>query len=347
VVLACGAPQARVLGIPGESLTGSLSAAAFTGWYNGHPDCAGVAPPLDAREVVLIGQGNVALDVARMLVVDPACLRSTDMPDAVVAALETSAVRTVHMVGRRGPAEVSFSAEELEALAGVEGCGLLLPADALAGTEGGAEGHRDVLALMRRLAGATPAAPRRRVVFHFLRSPREVLGTSRVEGVVLETNRLSGGPGCRRPEPTGASASLPCGLIVGCIGFRGEPLPGVPFDEAGGIVPSRAGRVPGGPGPGLLYVAGWLKHGPRGLIGTARRDAGETAGNLLRDLANEGLPPVRGAAALFSLLQARGCRLTTLEDWLRIDDLERRAGAAKGKPREKMLSVAAMLGLAS
>lgn len=342
VVLACGASTSRDLGIRGEGLTGSYSAEVFTGWYNGHPAHASLAPDLRTRDALIVGQGNVALDVARILAAGPEALRDTDIPERAWSGLEQSSIQTLHVVGRRGPAEAAFSMDELEALSSLDGCELVVAEEAWLREESGS-----VAEALRELAARPPASPARRIVFHFLRSPVEITGQHRVEGVVLGKNVLSGPAGARTAEPLNDTIRIPCGLVIRCVGFRADPIPGVPFDEALGILPNEAGRVVAPGVPGRLYAAGWIKHGPQGLIGTARRDARETAGTVLADLALPGARPrAGGAIALLDRLREQGVRMTSWDDWLRIDTHERAAGESKGKAREKLVSVEEMLEVA-
>lgn len=342
VILACGTPCPRDLGIPGEDLPGSYSAAELTGWYNGHPDYAGLAPDLGGSAAVVVGQGNVALDVARMLACDPAGLRGTDIAGPALRSLASGSIATIHVVGRRGPGQASFSIEELEALAELDGCRLELAPDR---TAGDGTGSQEVAERLAELAGRPLQRVSRRIRFHFCRLPVRITGRDRVTGIELEESRLTGPPDRRVAVPTGRIDRIACGLVVRCIGYRGAPPPGVPFDEDAGIVPNREGRVVAHPG-GRLYVAGWIKSGPRGSIGTARRDAAETVRAVKKDLDEPEGPEPPGAAELLARLHARGVRAVSYEQWLCIDVAERERGRTLGKPREKILNVDEMLSVA-
>lgn len=283
VVYAVGASSDRALGIPGEGLRGSLAATAVVGWYNGHPDRERLDVPLDHERAVVVGNGNVALDVARILTGDPERLATTDLSRTALARLRDSRIREVVVLGRRGPAQAAFTVPELIGLAGLTDVDVRVEADPadLADLAGTADDDTR-LRLLRSLAerADAPHDGRRRIVLRFATAPVEVLGDDRVEGLRVERTRLVAGPdGAPRAEPTGVTEVIDTGLVIRSIGFRGLPVPDLPFDERTGTVPHRAGRVEPG-----VYVVGWIKRGPVGFLGTNKSCAQETVASLLDDL---------------------------------------------------------------
>ncbi len=342
VLYSVGARSERRLGIPGEDLPGSLAASDFVAWYNGHPDHAGLAPDLSGSRAVVIGNGNVALDVARMLLLPPGELGATDTADHAIAALANSNIREVTIIGRRGPAQAAFTTPELRELAdiaeldvGVDNLDLLdLPV---------AEGTPDIKRIQRNLTalgkyGAGASTGERRMRFRFLRSPTEILGTDRVEGMVVGINALAEADGQVRAVETGERETLPADLVVRAVGYRGLPVPGVPFDERSATIPNDRGKVTGGE---REYVAGWIKRGPSGVIGTNRGDAEESAEQLLGDLQGDSV-----AAAPDDIVAWLGRSCAGLVDqagWLAIDRHETDRGSSAGRPRVKLTTVAEML----
>jgi len=282
VVYAVGASADRGLGIPGEHLRGSVAATDLVGWYNDHPDRRGLDVPLDAGSnpsgrAVVVGAGNVALDVARILTRPTDSLEGSDIAPAALARLRDSAVREVVVLGRRGPAQAAFTVPELIGLAGLEDVDVVVEADPelLCGNDPRSR-------LLSGLAGreVSPGSGRRRLVLRFGHSPAALTGTDRVTGVDVVRNRLVTTPdGTVRAERTAAASHLEAGLVVRAVGHRGLPVPGLPYDEATGTVPHREGRVEPG-----LYVVGWVKRGPVGFIGTNKACARETVAGLLDDL---------------------------------------------------------------
>ncbi|MFC4584549.1 FAD-dependent oxidoreductase [Sphaerisporangium corydalis] len=336
VVYCTGAMVDRRLGIPGEDLPGSVAATDFVNWYCGHPDMPPDAFALDSPEVAVIGVGNVAVDVVRILAKTADELRTTDVPQEVLDRLAKSQVTGIHMIGRRGPEHAKFTLKELRELGELPNCDVLVrPEEA---------GDADVSALSRQIRGNvevlrswcrnTPTGRPRRLDVRFWLRPVEILGTSRVEGLRLERTRLDGG----RVVGTGEFETVPAGMVLRSVGYQSVALPGVPFDEATMTVPNVAGRVSAG-----QYVAGWLKRGPTGVIGTNKSDAAETVRTLLADLA-EG--PRRGASAagLTDLLAARGVRPVTYGDWLAIEGAEAALAASLGRGEHvKLVGRPAML----
>ena len=368
IVYAVGAQSDRRLGIPGEDLEGSHAAFHFVAWYNGHPDFRDAQFDLGREDVVVIGNGNVAIDVARILVLSLDRLAATDIADHALAGLRNSQVRRVTMLGRRGPAQASFTNPELREFgrldgvsAVVDGRELELDAASEAAIEGDAVKTRN-MATLRGYAGSPPRGGDREVRFRFLVSPLEVVGEGgRVAGVRIERNRLvAQEDGYMRAEGTGETEILPCGMVIRSVGYRGAPVPGVPFDERRGVVPNEGGRMVGAGGlrgggaaggvvPGE-YVVGWAKRGPSGVIGTNKADAAATVALMREDLAAGVRAGGRGSGEdhpdLAGLLRERGVRWVDHEGWERLDAHETACGKSQGRPRVKLCSVEEMLEVA-
>jgi len=360
VVYATGAMSDRRLGIPGEDLPGSYAATDFVNWYCGHPDVDPDAFSLDADAVAVIGVGNVAVDVARILIRDPAELRDTDVSQPVLDALTASKVREVHMIGRRGPAQAKFTTKELRELGELDGVEIAVgpgeaDLDAFDPTGGSArlaETDRHVRGNYTVIAGwadREPAAAPRRLSVRFWLRPVEILGTDRVTGLRVERTRLDADG---RFTGTGETQDIPVQMVLRSVGYQSVPLPGVPFDERSAVVPNEEGRVTGPDGKPLPgeYVAGWLKRGPTGVIGTNKSDAAQTVRALLADLAGgpgPGDPPLPRAGLLrlpadgqdgaggpsrfAALLASRGQATVSYADWLRIETAERELAAELGR----------------
>lgn len=352
VIFACGAPVDRRLGIPGEDLPGSYTATEFVGWYNGHPDYAERAFDLGCDAVAIIGQGNVAADVCRMLAKPVDELRGTDIAEYALEALARSRVRHIHVVGRRGPAQAKFTPRELRELGEIPGVAVhvdpaicaLGPACARELAERTNVNAAKNVALFESFARAAAAPARRTIHFHFLLSPREILGEGRTEGILFDRNRLEGPAFEQVAGATGATMTLPCGAVFRSIGYRGLPLAGLPYDPRRGVLPNRGGRLLDGEAvlPGL-YVTGWLKRGPTGIIGSNRADSLETVESLLADLPALATGARGGGPAVAERLRARGVRAVSFDDWLLLDAIEVARGQPRGKPREKITRIPAML----
>ncbi len=333
VVYCTGAMVDRHLGVPGEDLPGSVAATDFVNWYCGHPDVPPDAFSLDAEEVVVIGVGNVAVDVVRIMAKTADELRGTDVPEEVLDRLAASKVKRIHMVGRRGPEHAKFTLKELREL------GELLNADVLTFPDEIAVA--DLTTLSRQVRGnvdvlrswserKTADRPRRLEVRFWLR-PVEILGVSRVEGVRLERTRLENG----RVVGTGDFETIPADMVMRSVGYQSVALPGVPFDPGSMTVPNVAGKA-----ADRQYVAGWLKRGPTGVIGTNKSDAAETVRTLLAEAV-----PGTATARLDDLLAARGLSPVTYEDWLAIEAAEASlAGSLSRGERVKLVGRDAMLG---
>ncbi len=330
VIHAVGASSDRQLQIDGESLRGSLPATEVVGWYNGHPDRRDLDVPLAHERAVVIGNGNVALDVARMLTRDPERLAATDVAPGPLDRLRSSAVREVVVLGRRGPAESAFTVPELIGLAGLDDIDVLVEADpaSLAGPDQRSR-------LLAELAARTPSSDpaRRRIVLRFATSPVEILGEhGRVTGVRLVRNELlTGADGWVQARATGEESTLDAGLVIRSIGHRGQPVPGLPFDTATATVPHDAGRVEPG-----LYVVGWIKRGPVGFIGTNKTCAQETVNSLLDDL-DAGLPePTNARESTSAFVRRHRPDVSGLAGWRLLDAEELARGTEAGRPRVKI-----------
>jgi len=340
VVIATGAATDRRLGIPGEDLPGSVSATAFVAWYCGHPDAAVGQFRLDARSVAVIGAGNVAGDVARMLARSPAELRSTDAPDHVLETFAASLVEDVHLIARRGPAQTRFTTRELRELGDLELADVVVDQDDLSlGSANDPDVHlspaaRRNLEVLQTWADRPSSGKQRRVHLRFFWRPVELTGDEAVTGIRIERTHLDADGAL---HGTGEVLHLPVQLVVRAVGYRSLPLPGLPFDEAAGVVPHDAGRVhrDGVPVPGV-YVAGWAKRGPTGVIGTNKHDARETIRSLLADVPALPRATVRDPAALPRLLRERGVDVVSWAGWSSIDRAELEHGRRQGRSRAKI-----------
>ncbi|MFC0449610.1 FAD-dependent oxidoreductase, partial [Rhodococcus jostii] len=334
VIHASGAPDDRKLGIPGEELPGSCAAREFVAWYNGHPEYADHTFDLSGRRAVVIGNGNVALDVARILTRDPECLVPGDIAEHALDALRHSALEEVVVLGRRGPGHAAFTTPELLAL------GSLPEVDVSVHDGYEAPGDASIkLQTIAEYARRCPQPGRRRITLRFHGAPIEVLGGSHVEGLRIAPY-----------DEAGVGEDLECSLVLRSVGYRGRPLPGLPFDAAQGTVPNVAGRVvdpaEDRPVPGV-YVAGWIKRGPTGVIGTNRYCAAETVDTMLADHERALLPrPSRTGDELVRVIEARCTDAFGLDGWQRIDRYERTEGRRRGRARHKLVDVDAMLAAA-
>ena len=352
VIFAYGAGTDNALEIPGESLPGSHTATEFVGWYNGHPDYRDRHFDLSQPVAAIIGQGNVAADVARILLSPIDVLARSDIATHALDALRESQVREVRIIGRRSAAQAKFSVQELRELGELADVDVAVADGDLQFNDVSREELADRnnflagknVALFQDWAARPSTGASQRLVFHFLRSPQAVIGDAQVQGLMLDANTLQGAPFAQRAVPTGQVERLDCGLVFRSVGYRGLPLPGLPFDARKGVIPNQAGRVTDHPG---LYATGWIKRGPSGIVGTNRACAAETVGALLEDAAVLRQSGGRaGSAAALDALKANGLKPTDYSGWTRIDAEEQRLGAAAGKPREKLVSVAAMLAVA-
>ncbi|MFC4375762.1 FAD-dependent oxidoreductase [Nocardia halotolerans] len=354
VIYAVGASSDRQLGVPGEDLPGSHSATEFVAWYNGHPDFADRTFDLSGERAVIVGNGNVALDVARVLTTDPDELATTDIADHALDALRRSAIREVVILGRRGPLQAAYSSPEFLALTNCKGVDVIVdPADLELDPHSRAvlddPNIEPSLRLKYELAREYADAPRdpahKRIVFRYLATPTAVHGDDHVTSVEFAHNELTEDNGQLVATATDRTETIDTGLILRSIGYRGVPVAGLPFDERRGTVPSEHGRVIDGtaPLPGV-YVSGWIKRGPRGVIGSNRVDAEETVEALIADfIAGKLTTPAGDRAALRALLAERQPDLVDRAGWKAIDQAEKAAGKAAGRPRVKFTTRADLL----
>jgi ferredoxin--NADP+ reductase len=348
VVYAVGAQTDRRLGIPGEDRPGSWAATEFVAWYNGHPDFQHLSFDLDCERAVVIGNGNVAVDVARMLALAESELAPTDTTDAAIAAILASPIEEIVMVGRRGPAQASFTTPELKELGELADADIVVdpaelelePASEAAAAETVVARNLDVL---REYAARPLSGTRRRLILRFRVSPVAILGSDRVEGVELVHNELvADDRGRVSAVPTDEREVMPCGIVFRSVGYRGIPVEGVPFDEERATMRNEGGRVLDEDGRPVqrVYCTGWIKRGPTGIIGTNKKDATETADLLLEDARSGALSPLPDASAerVEALLAERGCNTVVYSGWEAIDMAERGLGEPHGRPRIKLVT---------
>ena len=350
VIYAVGAQSDRALGIPGEDLPGSVAAVDFVGWYNAHPHFEEMAPDVSSGRAVVVGNGNVALDVARILVTDPDVLATTDIADHALKSLHDRGVEEVLIVGRRGPLQAPFTTLELRELGDLEGLGdvdvIVDPADLAdisdADVEAAGKTVRNNIKVLRGYAEREPRGAKRRIVFRFRTSPIEIKGDGRVESIVLGRNELVDENGRIAAKDTGRREEVPAQLVVRAVGYRGVPTPGLPFDERSGTIPHTGGKIDGSRNE---YVVGWIKRGPTGVIGSNKKDSQETVDTLVSDLSGADLADVGEdySEDLVEWLLEQQPKLVTDDHWKLINEYERSAGQPHGRPRVKLTSVAELL----
>lgn len=340
VVLATGAPKDRQLGIPGEHLGNVFGSAAFVGWYNGHPEFARLAPDLSGKTAIVIGMGNVALDVARILAKTRSEFVGSDIVAHALDALQASRLERIVILGRRGPHQIMMTPKELGELGSLERAAPHVSAADLPPAEEDAllePGLRKSVAHLRTFAAAAETTPAKSVNidFVFMSSPKSLIGQDKVEAIEVERTRLVDG----RAEATGEIETLPADLVVSCIGYRTSPIPDVPFDERAGRFANEEGRILPG-----LYCVGWARRGPSGTIGTNRPDGYGIIEKIGEDIENGALPEsVKAGRAGFDALAAeRNLDVVTFRDWKKIEEAEERA-AREGAPREKFVDIEAMI----
>lgn len=353
VVFAYGTATDRQLGIPGEGLPGSHPATEFVNWYNAHPDFADREFDLSCERVVVIGNGNVAADVARMLALTREELEGTDTADHAIEAFAGSSVKEIVVLGRRGPAQAAFTNPEVRELGEMVDADIdidqaemeldELSREWLDSDDADPTNRRNV-EIFTEFSRREPEGKNKRIVMRFLRSPVEIQGDGKVERIVVGRNELERDDSGRiRAVDTGERETIECGLVLRSIGYQGIPIDGVPFDERGGTIANEGGRVQeGGIGVPGLYAVGWIKRGPSGVIGTNKKDAQETVDNLFADLEAGRVPDAELAsdrAAIESLLEERRPDHVTFEHWRAIDAAEVEAGKPQGRPRVKFCRV--------
>ena len=336
VVLATGAPNDRVLDLPGAGLANVFGSAAFVGWYNGHPQFAALDPDLSGETAVVIGMGNVALDVARILAKTRAEFAGSDIVGHALEALQTSRIRRIVILGRRGPHQIMMTPKELGELLHLHRASPRVEAadlpeigeDAL--LEPGIRKSVTHLRSMAAIPEATRADMAQEIEFDFFAAPKALLGNGKVEGIEVERTRLEAG----RAVGTGETYMIPCSLVISCIGYKTSPISGVPFDEREGRFANDDGCIMPG-----LYCTGWARRGPSGTIGTNRPDAASVIERIVGDYHGGSRP---GGAGFDALAVERGLDVVTFDDWKRIEAAETQA-AREGAPREKFVDVAAMI----
>lgn len=346
VVVATGAQADRSLGVQGEDLNGSHSARSFVNWYNGHTDFTNERFDFSSEVAVIVGMGNVAMDVCRILLKSVDELRLTDIADHALEELASSKVNEVHVVGRRGPAQMKISHKEMREIAALDNCALTVAQGGLdLNSASTAElEHRTNrenafnVKLLREHALSTSDGSANRCVFHFLKRPIQIVGETHVTGVELGLNSLEGDPFEQSLVETSTTQDLDCGLLFRSVGYKGVPVPGVSFDEKKHCITHEKGRVKAG-----LYCTGWIKRGPNGVIGTNRADSSETIDSLLEDLAN--LPDTNESAVadLLDKLGQRVSKIVSYSDWKKIDSVEKALGEKNHRPRQKLVTVDELL----
>ncbi|MCB5424287.1 FAD-dependent oxidoreductase [Altererythrobacter sp. CC-YST694] len=341
VVLATGAPVDRPLDLPGEGLPNVFGSAAFVGWYNGHPQFAGLDPDLSGKTAIVIGMGNVALDVARILSKSRREFEGSDIVGHALDILQQSRIERIVILGRRGPHQIMMTPKELGELAALERASPRVnPRDLPeAGDDALLEpGLRKSVAHLRGFAAIPEAIHAEKPIeieFDFFASPKALIGNGRLEAIEVERTEVKTG----RAQGTGETYRIPAGLVVSCIGYRSSPIPDVPFDERQGRFPNDEGRILPG-----LYCVGWARRGPSGTIGTNRPDGFDIADKIAQDAASGALGPSKkqGRTAFDALVRERGLKLVTFRDWKKIEEAEERA-ARDGAPREKFVDISEMM----
>ena len=346
VIYAFGAQSDRRLGIPGEELPGSWSATELVAWYNGHPDFQELEFDLNVERAVVIGNGNVALDVARMLALTPEELAPTDTTDTAIEAIGASTITDIAVVGRRGPAQASWTTQELKELGELAGADVVVdPAELALDSQSEASLEQDTnskrnMEVLREFAAREPTGKPVTLRLRFLASPVAIHGNGHVESIDLVRNRLEEQDGRLVAVPTDEHETLDCGLVFRSVGYRGVGLPELPFEERRGTIRNELGRVVDTDGRHVAqsYCAGWIKRGPTGIIGTNKKDATETVAQLLQDV-QEGRVAHREEAtpdSVEALLAERDTRAVMYPGWTSIDEHERAAGEKLGRPRVKL-----------
>ncbi|HIB92804.1 MAG TPA: NADP oxidoreductase [Candidatus Lambdaproteobacteria bacterium] len=358
VIYTVGSPADRALGIPGEDLSGSHSATEFVAWYNGHPDFREHKFDLSVKYAFVIGMGNVALDVARILAKNPEELAETDIADYALKALRKSQLEDIWLVGRRGPLQAAFSPVELreflelpEADVMIEENALELDAESqhILETISGKDTKKNI-EILKQMSAMAASGKKRKVHFLFLASPLEISGDGKVEKIRMVRNQLvKKEDGSLRPQATDKIVEEDAGLVFRSIGYHGKPLADLPFDQKSGTIPNECGQVKDPENGNLLrnreYVAGWIKRGPSGVIGTNKQDAVETVHRMLETFLKEKMESGKNVSNpdIVSLLEKRKVEFVSFADWKLLDAHEIEAGQKQGRPRVKLTSIAEML----
>ena len=353
IVYATGNEADRRLGIPGEGIARCTPATVFVGWYNGHPDYRHAQIDLSVQRVAVVGNGNVAVDAARILLRMPAELEKTDIAAHALEALRNSQVREVFILGRRGPEQAAFSPAELKELGTMQGADPVIAPGELAGyagweSTGNAEKDKN-LRILRAFAAQRPRANAKKLHLRFLVSPTEIIADAagNVAGLALERNRLEARPGGTiAARGTGKIEVLEVGMVLPAIGYAAERIAGVPYDEKARVIANEDGRVVDPASRAVIaneYVVGWARSGPQGLIGEHKRASAHVVGHMIADGAGLATRSLPGRDAIVSWLRGRGVQPVSFSDWKQLDDVEVVRGARRGAPRDKIVDVEAML----
>lgn len=348
VVYAVGAPDDRKLGITGEHLDGCYSARDFVGWYNAHPDYSSMQFDFTRSPVLIIGNGNVALDIVRILCLSEEELATTDIADHSLAQLSNHRVREIHVLGRKDPFHASFTLPVFERLAEMQNVSFEINPPDILDQKPTSDHHRRLMEIMLDMQSNPHNAGSTKIIFHFLVSPVSIIGEESVEGIRIR--HLSSAPAGNGIThiPGAVETDLPAGVIIRAVGYRGAPLRGIPFDEEKGVIPNKLGRISFPGGETFItgeYVSGWIKRGPFGSIPHIRQDAQETAISMTDDLragrfnqpaGNEGEPTVQWLSSIKN-------DYVFYEDWMKIDTHEKKLGQELGRPRVKFTSIQSML----
>ena len=352
IIFTCGAETDRKLGVPGEDLEGSYTATEFVAWYNGHPDYRDRQFDLSGEVAVIIGVGNVAMDVCRILCKTVDELKTTDIAQHALDVLAKSNIKEIHMVGRRGPAQAKFTPMEIREFGELTDCDPIVdPKDMEISEVSQTElddpknsANKKNFEILKAYSTREDTGKPKKFFIHFLESPAELVGEGKVQKLIIEKNELVGEPGKQKSKGTGVKSEMNCDILFRSVGYRGIAIEGVPFHEAWGIFPNKEGRITDGDSvvPGL-YTAGWIKRGPSGVVGTNKPDSEETVARLLEDVSH--LTPCEqpDTKAVLDLLNQKGVRVVSFDDWQKIDASEIERGQKIGKPREKYISVDEMI----
>ena len=355
VILTYGAETDRKLGVPGEDLKGSHTATEFVGWYNGHPDYRELEFDLSQDTAVIIGQGNVAADVSRILSKTVDELKHTDIAQHALDVLAESKLKEIHVIGRRGPAQAKFTPKELREFGELSDCNpIILEEDLQLNDESKKELEEKTNVTNRKVYDQfceyskreLDSSKSKKCFFRFLMGPQEIIGNNQIEKLILEKNELSGEPFKQSAKGTNETIEINTGILFRSIGYHGIPMPGVPFHESWGTIPNEKGRVTENDGAVVdqLYTGGWIKRGPSGIIGTNRACSVETVTNLLNDIEKLDTETKKhGAKEIYSKLDSKNVRHINFAEWSQIDTKEIEHGEPKGKPREKYTSIEEML----
>ncbi len=352
IIFTIGAESDRQLGIDGEGLVGSYTATEFVAWYNGHPLYQDHHFDFSHEIAVIVGQGNVAMDVSRILCKTVDELKNTDITQHALEVLAESKIKEVHVFGRRGPAQASFTSPEIKEMGELADCYPIINPEDLNLNEASLKeleepalsGHKKNYEILKHFTTLTPNNRKRKFYLHFMRSPIEIIGKGRVQKVRFEVNRLVGDPGKQKVRGTGKFEDIEAGIFFRSVGYRGIPIKGLPFSEQTGIIPNHAGRVMDNEEIYTgWYVAGWIKRGASGIIGTNKPCSEETVKSLIEDLDHLNQCEVPSTAEVLKFLKDREVKVVSFEEWKKIDAAEVERGAKIGKPREKFVRVTGML----